>query len=147
MRGKTAKILNNGSAETQTVSATGGLTLDIATTKACIGYAYNAILETEDFEAGAQAGTAQSRMKRINNIFVRVLNSLGGTVGPDADNQMTILYRETSDQMGGSPALQSGLIENDFPGGFERWARVRIEHSDPLPFHITGIVCELSTSG
>ena len=147
LRGETVKILNNGSAETQTVSATGGLTLDIATTKACIGYAYNAILETEDFEAGAQAGTAQSRMKRINNIFVRVLNSLGGTVGPDADNQMTILYRETSDQMGGSPALQSGLIENDFPGGFERWARVRIEHSDPLPFHITGIVCELSTCG
>lgn len=147
LRGETVKVLNNGAVESGTVGATGKLTLSRATTKACIGHGYTAILETEDFEAGAQGGTAQSRMKRINNIFVRVLNSLGGTIGPDADNQATILYRETSDLVGSSPALRSGLIENDFPGGYERWARVRIEHSDPLPFHCTGIVCELHTSG
>lgn len=146
LRGQAVKILNNGSVEAATVSSAGRVTLANATTKACVGHGYTAILETEDIETGVKAGTAQSRVKRINNIFVRVLNSLGGTVGPDADNMTAILYRDTSDLLGGSPALRSGLIENDFNGGFERYSRVRIEHDDPLPFHCTGIVAEIGVS-
>lgn len=147
LRGETVQVLNNGSLEEGVVGLDGRLTLKRETTKCCIGYNYAAILETEDFEAGAQSGTAQSRVKRISMIYIRVLNSLGGMVGPDADNRHRILYRETSDEMGGSPALRSGLIENDFPGGYERWARVRIEHTAPLPMHVTGIVVELNTAG
>lgn len=147
LRGETVSILNNGAVESATVDASGRLVLSRETTKACIGFSYTAILETEDFEAGAQAGTAQSRMKRISQVFVRVLNSLGGMIGPDSDNQTAILYRQTSDLLGSSPALRSGLIENDFKGGFERWSRVRIEHDEPLPFHCTGIVAELTVSG
>lgn len=147
LRGEAVKVLNNGSVETGTVSATGALTLTRATTKACIGYGYTAILETQDLEAGAQAGTAQSRAKRISQVYVRVLNSLGGTVGPDSSNQKTILYRTPADVMGSSAALRSGLIENDFSGGWDKLARIRIEHSDPFPFHVTGIVAELNTNG
>ena len=148
LRGESVKILNNGAVETGTVGATGKLTLTRATTKACIGYGYTAILETEDFEAGAQAGTAQSRAKRVSQVFVRVLNSLGGTIGPDSSNMSAILYRTPADVMGSSPALRSGLIDTDgFNGGWERFARVRIEHADPFPFHCTGIVAELNTSG
>lgn len=147
LRGEDVTILNNGSVETGTVSATGKLTLTNATTKACIGYGYTAILETQDFEAGAKSGTAQSRAKRISQAYVRVLNSLGGTIGADAANQSAILYRTPADLMGSSPALRSGLIENDFNGGWERFSRIRIEHSDPFPFHCTGIVAELNVSG
>jgi hypothetical protein len=147
LRGETVKVLNNGSVETATVSSTGRVTLARATTKAHIGLPYTAILETEDFEAGAQAGTAQSRAKRISQIYVRLLNSLGGSYGPDADNLKPMNYRTAAMPHGTSPPLYSGLKELDHPGGWERYARVRFEHSDPLPFHITGIVAELNVTG
>lgn len=147
LRGEAVSILNNGNVESGTVSATGTLTLARATTKAHIGYGFTAVVETEDLEAGAQAGTAQSRPKRISQIYLRVLNSLGGTAGPDASGQRPLLYRTPADPMGSSPALRSGLVEFDFPGNWERFARVRIEHGDPVPFHITALVAELNVVG
>lgn len=147
LRGVTVNILNNGNVETATVTSAGRLALARETTKAHIGLGYTAKLETEDLEAGAQAGTAQSRAKRISQIFLRVLNSLGGTFGPDETTQKTVLYRMPAMPQGSSPPLFSGMKELDFPSGWEREARVRVEHSDPLPMHVTGIVAELNVVG
>lgn len=147
LRGLEVKVLNEGAVESHTVDDDGRVTLDVATTKAHVGLPYTAILETQDLEGGAQAGTAQSRVKRISQIYLRVLNSLGGTYGPDADTQQTIYYRSGGDLHGSSVPLYSGLKELDFKAGFERFARVRIEHTDPLPFHIGGIVAELNVNG
>lgn len=147
LRGLEVKALNNGAVETHTVDADGRITLDVATTKAHIGLPYTAILETQDLEGGAQAGTAQSRVKRISQIYLRLLNSLGGSYGPDASTQQTIYYRTGADVHGSSAPLFSGLKELDFKSGFERFARVRVEHADPLPFHIGGIVAELNVNG
>lgn len=147
LRGEAVSVLNNGAVETGTVTSTGRLTLSRATTKAHIGYAYTGIIESEDLEAGAQAGTAQSRAKRISEIYLRVLNSLGGTAGPDASTQKAFLYRKAGQPMGTSPPLYSGLIKLDFPGGWDRFARIRIEHADPLPLHVTAVVAEMTTVG
>ena len=147
LRGQSVQVLNNGSVESATVSSVGRITLANATTKAQVGLGYTGIIETEDFEAGAQGGTAQSRAKRISQIWVRVLNSLGGTCGPDSSTQKTINYRTPAMPMGSSPPLQSGLIEIDFAGRWERFGRVRLEHNQPLPFHVTGIVAELNVTG
>jgi len=147
LRNQNVKVLNNGNVESATVSATGKITLSQPTTRAHVGFSYTSKLETQDFEAGAQAGTAQSRAKRISQVYLRLLNSLGGSIGPDSSNLRTISYRTGSMAHGSSPSLYSGLKELDFDGGWERYARVRIEHSDPLPFHVTGIVSEINVSG
>lgn len=147
LRGEEVSILNNGSVETGTVSATGSLTLAKATTKAHIGYPYTAVLETEDLEGGTQAGVAQSRMKRISNVWVRLLGSLGGTAGPDAAKQSAIVYRDPDTLLGASPPLYSGLKRIEHLGGYDREASIRIEHSDPLPFHVTAIIAELNAQG
>lgn len=147
LRGVDVKVLNEGNIESTTVSSGGRITLSSETTKCHIGLAYTAKLETEDIEAGAQAGTAQSRAKRISQIYVRLLNSLGGTYGPDEDTLKTILYRTGATVHGASPPLFSGIKELDFPSGWEREARVRLEHSDPLPFHVTAIISELNVVG
>lgn len=147
LRGETIKILNNGNVETATVTSGGRLTLSRASTKAHIGHGYTGIIESEDIEAGAQAGTAQTRAKRISQIYILALNSLGGSAGPDADNLKPLYYRTASQPMGSSPPLFSGHVALDFPGGWDRVARVRIEHDDPLPFHVTSLVAELNTVG
>ncbi|NDB93719.1 MAG: hypothetical protein EB165_03615 [Euryarchaeota archaeon] len=147
LRGQSVKINNNGAVEVGVVTSTGVLDLVNATAKAHIGLSYKAILETEDLEEGARAGTAQSRAKRISQIFIRLLNSLGGTYGPDADNQKKFIYRTGGDLHGTSPPLFSGLKEVDFNSGWDRFARVRLENEDPLPFHVTAIVVEINTTG
>lgn len=147
LRGQDVKILNNGAVESGTVSPTGRLTLRRATTKAHVGLSYKAILETEDFEAGAQGGTAQTRAKRMSDAYLRFLNSLGGTYGTSEDDQTPILYRKANMPMDGSPPLFSGVKPVTMPSGWQDTARVRIEHDEPLPLHVTGIVVELSVSG
>ena len=148
LRGETVKVLNNGAVETVVVSSVGRVTLGTATTKAHIGLGYTMKIETEDFEAGAQAGTAQARDKRINEVYLRLLNSLGGSVGPDASNLATLHFRTAEMAHGASPDLYSGLKRLEgFPGGWQKSARVRIEHDEPLPFHVTGIVAEMNTTG
>jgi hypothetical protein len=150
LRGQSVQILNNGNVETATVSATGRIeALSAETTKCHIGYGYVAEIETEDLEAGAQAGTAQSRAKRVTQVYPRFVNSLGGEIGPDSSNTRPILFRTGSGVHGSSPELFTGLYEQgvDIDAGWERHARVYIKHDQPLPSHVTGIVVELTTSG
>lgn len=147
LRGETVKVLNNGNVEDQTISSTGSLALDVATTKAHIGYQITARLVPEDLDGGAQAGASQSRMKRVSQVYARVYGSLGGKVGKYGNTLEDILYRTTDDVLGSSPPLYSGLIETDVEVGHDREAIIEFEHTDPLPFFITAIVAELSTAG
>lgn len=147
LRGEDVKVLNNGSVEEKTVSSTGTLTLDVATTKAHIGYGYTATLRTQDLDAGAQAGAAQSREKRVSQVWVRLYGSLGGTVGRQNGTQDDILYRTVDDVMGSTPPLFSGLVSVDIDMGHDREAILEIQHSDPLPFFVTAVLAELSTNG
>jgi len=149
LRGQTVTVLADGAVvPPKVVSDTGIVTgLPVAAGVVHVGYPVRTVIETLDLEAGAVAGTAQSRAKRISEVFLRVYRSLGGTVGPDADHQTAISYRSPADPMGGSPPLHTGLIRVPFPGGYDRKAHVYVKHDDPLPFTLLGIVSELSTSG
>lgn len=147
LRGETVKVLNAGSVEDHTVSDTGSITLDVATTKAHIGYGYTARLVTQDLDAGAQAGASQSRMKRVSQVYLRLLGSLGGQVGKQDGTLEDILYRGPDDLLGSTPDLYSGLKEVDVEIGHGREAMIEIRHDDPLPFFVTAIVAELQTVG
>lgn len=147
LRNTDVTYLSNGAIGTGTVSANGILTLSTATTKCHIGLPYTAAFETEDLDAGAQAGTGQARAKRISQVWLRLINSLGGKYGTTSANQKTILYRTPSTVHGSSPDLFTGYKELDMPSGWDREAVVRCEHSDPLPFHVLGVVAEMSVTG
>lgn len=147
LRNEAVKVLNDGAVEELVVSSTGGLTLTSGAQKAHIGLSYKSVLETEDFEIGLKSGTAQSRAKRISQIYIRLINSLGGTYGPDSSSQEKFYYRTSANIHGTSAPLFSGLKEVDFHGGWEKYARVRIENNDPLPFHVTGITVEINVTG
>ena len=152
LEGQTVDVLNNGNVERGKTVTGGRITLDIATTKAVIGLRYSTVIETTDIEAGARAGTGQSRPKKISQVWIRLLNSLGGVVrtgGAEARDldQRDILYRRTADVMDSSPPLFTGLVPITLNGGWQRDAVVRLEHDDPLPFFVLGIVAELDTNG
>ena len=147
LEGETVYVLNNGNAEASKTVTNGAITVSNATTKCHVGLQYTAVLETLEIEAGAQAGAAQSRVQRISQVYARLMDSLGGTFGRDSSNQDLILYREPTDVMGSSPPLKTGLVELDLDGGYQPGATLRIEHDEPLPFTILGMIAEISTTG
>lgn len=152
LEGQTVDVLNNGNVERGKTVSSGRVTLDIATTKAVIGLRYTMAVETTDIEAGARAGTGQSRPKKISKVWLRVLRSLGGTVATGGEDersgeQREFLYRTAADPMDSSPPLYTGLLPLTLAGGWQRDGVIRIEHDDPLPFFALGIVAELDTNG
>ena len=94
-------------------------------------------------------GTAQSRVKRISDLFLRVLGSLGGRAGDprNASDLYPLRYRDADTLMGQSPDLFDGLLRIEAPGQHDREARIRVEHDEPLPFFVTAMVMEANTVG
>lgn len=147
--GQLVDVSSNGAVERNKVVTAGRITLDRATsgTGAVVGFGYKGILVTQDLEGGAQAGTAQSRAKKIARLYMLLHKSLGGTFGSTAADQMVIPYRVPSDLMDDSPPLRSGYVEVYYPKGWDREQVIRIEHDEPLPFYLSGIVAELHVTG
>lgn len=150
LRGESVTMLINGKVATGTVGATGKITLPYAATKVIIGKPYTMTVTTQEIEAGAQAGTAQSRKKRISQTFMRMLRSLGGKVSGNTDqggSLKPLLYRVASNPMDATPPLYSGYVEVDIDSGWDREQYVHFEHDDPLPCYLMGVVVEQSVTG
>lgn len=143
LRGQTVKYLLNGTIGSGTVSSTGTLTITGPdTTPVQIGLGYTAKLETLDLEAGAAAGSAQGRQKRISNATLRLNRSQGGRVGSSTVND-AIDYSDQTD----ATALYTGDRTIVMPTGWDDKASVYIEHSDPTPFEVLAIISEINTTG
>ena len=147
LEGETVYALADGAKQGPFTVASGAITLTTAASKVHVGLSYTLVVETTDIEAGAQAGAAKSRQKRISEIFLDLYRSLGGRCGPRGGSIDDIVYRTPSDEMSQAPGLRTGLERFEFPGGWEDKAIIRIEHDEPYPFNLLGIALELSTSG
>jgi hypothetical protein len=147
LEGETVDALADGAAVRDLVVSGGTVTLPNAASLVHVGLRYTSAIETLDLEAGAQAGAAKSRAKRISQVYLSVYRTLGGRLGEAAGTLDDIIYRTPSDPMGSSPALRTELVEFDFPAGWEREARVRFEHDEPYPFLLRGLAVEVNTSG
>ena len=98
-------------------------------------------------EAGAAAGTAQGRKKRISQVRLRVHRSLGGKAGPDGDRLDPIPTRSASDPMDAAPILFSGDVLLDFDGGWNEDGQIVLRHDQPLPMIVLAIMPEVRTTG
>jgi hypothetical protein len=148
LRGETVGVIGDGDRQNDvTVSSTGSITIDSAS-KVHVGLKYTSKLQTLEIEAGAQRGTAQSRIQRVPKVYLRTLDSLGGKIGTNSTDAKDITYRDdlqTAPQT--SPALYSGLIEAEIDAGYERSIQIYMEHDDPYPMTLTALVEEVNTAG
>jgi hypothetical protein len=147
LEGQSVQVLADGSKLGPYTVATGRITISATATQVHAGLSLETVIESIDLDALAQAGTAKSRPKRINRVYMDVYRSLGGRAGPDEDNLHTIVYRGDADPFGSSPDLRTQLVEFDFPSGWDRTARIRVEHDEPYPFTLLGHVADLETVG
>jgi len=149
LEGETVTILADGATHADKTVSGGSVTLDVAVTKASVGLAYSATLQTMRIEAGAADGTAQGKTKRITNIVLRLDQTGPGLLyGPtDTDSEMDELHlRDSLDPMDTAIPVFDGDTEVlPWPEGYEQLGRVSVKHILPGPCTVTAVMPQLLT--
>ena len=145
LEGQSVTILANGSTHANKTVSSGSITLDRSTTKAHVGLSYDSILQTMRVEAGGTEGTSQGKTKRIRDITVRILNSVGAKVGPEETNLELIPFRDSSMAMGSPVPLFSGDKDIEFPSGYDSDGFIVVKQDQALPLTILSIFPRLQT--
>lgn len=148
LEGETVTALADGAQITDLVVEDGTVTLPVPASRAIVGLPYTSTLATQRIEAGAAVGTAQSKIKRIHKLGVRLYASLGGKVGSSATNLDLIPYRIGSDLLDEVPPVLTGDTDVlGFPGGYETDGRIWVVADQPLPLTVVALYPELETAG
>lgn len=151
LAGRTIGIIGDGSDQgTQTLF---GDTITTAEPASLItaGLPYTGELETLDLDLPAPDGSSQGKTGRLDHLYLRVFDSLGGEYGPapDEDNPNpkldAIEPRQDSDLLGWAPDLMSGDLRLPFPGGSSQHRRVRVRQTRPWPMTVLAIVAKGGT--
>lgn len=122
------------------VDPTGTITVGVQYKTAYAGLPAPATLAPMDIEAGAMDGVVQSRIGRIARIAWRMLNTLGGKVGPSLDRLEDVQYREFEHSMDESPPSFTGDKEMAWPGSYDRNHTPIFYTEQPFPVTIVGII-------
>ena len=97
-------------------------------------------------EAGAAEGVAQGQTKRIHEVTIRLLNSVGVEIGSDLTNMERIPFRSSADAMDTAIAPFSGDKQVEFRGDFETDGFIYVRQTQPLPINIIGIYPRVTTN-
>ncbi|MBX3480003.1 MAG: hypothetical protein KF842_06360 [Caulobacter sp.] len=145
LEGRIVCVKADGAAHPDRIVEDGAITLQAPATRAVVGLAmpYAAVLTP--LEAGAAAGTAQGRQKRIHRLTARLLDSLGGRFGPAIGRTDPLQHRGPADIMDGPPPLTTGDVMLSFPGDCDGAATIALEGEDGFPFTLIGLYPELVT--
>lgn len=145
LEGQTVQVLADGAAHPDCVVTSGAITLQRSATKAQIGLACPATIQTTRIEAGAGDGTAQGKTKRINKVVMRFYNTLGGFAGPDPTNLDEINFRTGSDRMDQAPPLFTGDKMIEWPDGYNFDGYVTYQQQQPFPATVVAFMPQLHT--
>lgn len=116
----------------------GTVTLPTKVSYMIIGYPYRMTIELPNVEIQAQNGTMQGRYKNVRTVSLRLLHTLGGSIGNGVGRNDTIKYEELSNQ---KIFLYTGDKEITIPNqGVEKNGRVIITSSDPYPFYLAALI-------
>lgn len=144
LSGKTVGILADGVTEslTRTV-ASSSVSFGSNYFVVSVGLPYNQIILTLPKEAGAQRGTAQGKLQRINELAFKLNNSyLGFQYGSDASNLDSLMSVNSTL----TNTLTTTVVGNlPFRGGYPRGQKIYIKNTNPLPVEILSIMATLDT--
>lgn len=140
LAGETVNCLADGIVISgKTVSASGVVALGGSYSRVIVGLPYTSTIRPSRKSGGAPEGIK----KRIVKMWLRLYQSLGGTVGPDATTQDTIGMRAPGSDFGAQVEPFTGDWPLGFAGGASESVDIMIKHTQPLPFHLLGIVAKV----
>jgi hypothetical protein len=124
----------------------GEITLDVAASKVHIGLPYLADVETLNIDVPMKEGSSQGKRVKVSLSCISVVNTRGGSIGPDFSTLKQIMGAPRSNYTT-ALALYTGDLKETLGGGYEEGGRVCIRQADPLPFTITRLVPQTTIGG
>jgi hypothetical protein len=146
LEGKTVSILADGAVQPRKVVTSGTITIDRAASIIHIGLPIQADLQSLPLAMGIDNGMGQGRYKNVNKAWLRVYQSSGIFIGPDADNLVEAKQR-TTEPYGTPPELKTQEIQIMLTPSWLDSGQVFIRQSDPLPLTIVGMTLEVAIGG
>ena len=144
LEGETVSILADGASHPNKTVSGGSITLDRSAQKVHVGLNYDSILQTLRLEAGSAAGVAQSKIKRINEITVRLHRTLGVEIGGDLENMENIPFRSSAALMNNPINLFSGDKKIELRDDYNTDGHVFVRQTQPLPLTVLAIYPEVT---
>lgn len=138
LEGEEVTILVDGAAHPRETVTGGQVTLQYPASKVQIGPPADGGGQTMRVEGGSANGTAQGKIKRTHRLTLRLLESLGGMVGP-AGAEDLIEYRSDGDPMDEAPPIYTGDYTLSYPEGYNTEGRIRWWCNQPLPFTLCAL--------
>ena len=114
-------------------------------TKAHVGLNYASTLKTMRIEAGATDGTAQGKIKRIDDVVLRLYRSVNARVGASTTGLDRIPFRSGADEMDVAIPLFTGDVELEMPAGYDQDGYVIVQQDLPLPITLLAIFARVQT--
>jgi len=146
LEGETVGVYVDGRAHSNKTVTDGIVTLDSGRYGAVvqIGLPATWSLDTHRLEAGAADGTAQGKIKRMEEVIVRLRETLGFKYGPDTSDLDEEIFTNAS-VIGVPPTLFTGDVSLRWNGGYEREGYMHFESDSPYPVQIQAIMPSVST--
>jgi hypothetical protein len=145
LEGKTVNILADGAVHPQKTVSSGSITLDRAASVAHIGLPIEADLQTLPMALQVEA-FGQGRVKNLNHVWLRVLESSGIFAGPSADKLVEAKQR-TTEPYGTPPNLKTQDIKIMLTPQWQDNGQLFVRQTDPLPLTIVGLTLEVAMGG
>ena len=145
LEGKKVSILADGAVHPQKVVNNGTITLDRASSIVHIGLPYNSDLQSLPLALQAEA-FGQGRVKNVNHVWVRVLESSGIFAGPSPDKLVEAKQR-TTEPYGSPPNLKTEDIKIMLTPTWQDTAQLFVRQTDPLPLTVVGLTLEVAIGG
>lgn len=145
LEGQTVDVLVNGATHPSRVVSGGQITLQNAGSKVHVGLACPGRLQTMRLNAGGADGTSQGKSARINQVVVRVLETLGLQFGSNFASLDEGQFRDALDEMDNPPPLFTGDMLFDFPDDYDTNPWVCLMQPYPLPSTIVAIMPQVTT--
>ena len=134
LEGQTVQVLGDGLVQATKVVASNQITAATTAAKYQVGLGYDSTLVPMDLDI---EGTGLTTTKRINRAFVNLLETIGGTVGPDSSRQ---------ESTGTGTTLFTGPKKIAIPGGYTRDTDITIKQTDPLPMTVLSVGYDVGAS-
>lgn len=145
LEGQTVDLLVNGATHPSRIVSGGQITLQNPGSKVHVGLACPARMQSMRLNAGAADGTSQGKSARINQIAVRVLETLGLQYGSRFDNMDEGQFRTALNPMDNPPPLFSGDMLFDFADDYDMNPWVCLQQPYPLPCMVVAIMPQVTT--
>ena len=145
LEGKTVNILADGAVHPQKTVSSGAITLDRAASVVHVGLPYNSDLNTLPMALQVEA-FGQGRVKNLNHVWLRVLESSGIFAGPSAD-QLVEAKQRTVEPYGSPPNLKTQDIKIMLTPQWQDNGQLFVRQTDPLPLTVVALTLEVAMGG